>query len=124
MTPPKSTKRILIIDDEDLMLELFQGFLHEAGFEAVLAKNTTEALKEMGKNKINAVFLDLGLDGEDGLAFLPKLKALYASVPVVILTGVGYDDIKIKEALASGASGYFSKETGLENVIPLLERLV
>jgi DNA-binding NarL/FixJ family response regulator len=119
-----SKKRVLLIDDEELMLDVFQDLLKEAGFEIVRAKNTTEALDQMKKDKIHAVLLDIGLEGEDGLTFLPKFKALYPLVPVVILTGIGYDNSKIKTALECGASGYFSKETGLENIIPLVEQLM
>jgi DNA-binding NarL/FixJ family response regulator len=117
-------KRVLLIDDEDLMLDLFQELLKEAGFEIVRAKNTSEALAQMQKHSIDAVLLDIGLEGEDGLTFLPKFKQVYKTVPVVILTGIGYDNSKIKTALENGASGYFSKETGLENIIPLVEQLM
>lgn len=106
------------------MLDVFQDLLNEAGFEIVRAKSTTEALDQMNKDKIHAVLLDIGLEGEDGLTFLPKFKILYPSVSVVILTGIGYDNTKIKTALENGASGYFSKETGLENIIPLVEQLM
>lgn len=119
-----SKKQILLIDDEELMLDVFQDLLKEAGFEIARAKNTTEALDQMKKEKVHAVLLDIGLEGEDGLTFLPRFKALYPAVPVVILTGIGYDNSKIKTALESGASGYFSKETGLENIIPLVEQLM
>jgi DNA-binding NtrC family response regulator len=117
-------KRIMVLDDEELIRDAFRDLLKDAGYETISAKDPQEALEQMLSNPADVLLLDLSLGAEDGLEFLPKFKALYTGVPVVILTGIGYDNAKIKTALERGAAGYFSKETGLENIIPALERII
>ena len=120
----KSPKRILIIDDNSSYVDVACEFLKESGVEAAGAGTTAVALEEMKKSPIDLVLLDISLEGEDGLAFLPKLKALYPNVPVVMLTGHGYDNTMMRTAMASGATSYFSKENDLKDLVEMLERLV
>ena len=121
---PKEKKRVLVVDDEKTILDLARSLLEDAGYEIVGVRNSKDAMAEVKKKKVDAMLLDIYLGQENGLSFLTKFKELYADVPVVILTGIGYDNSAIKTALQNGASGYFSKETGLENVIPVLQRLM
>lgn len=116
-------KRILVVDDDPSTMECICSVLKEAGFETTCAGNTVDALASMTSTSSNAMLLDINLFGESGLDFLPKFKKLHPGVPVVMLTGLGYDNSIIKAALQNGASGYFSKETGFENLIPVLEKL-
>jgi DNA-binding NtrC family response regulator len=124
MKEAKEKKRILIVDDEKATVDVACHLLSEAGFETVGARNSKDAMSEMKKKIAHAILLDIYLGQENGLAFLIKFKEEYPHVPVLILTGIGYDNSAIKTALQNGASGYFSKETGLENIIPVLQRLI
>lgn len=116
-------KRVLIVDDEPMYVDVTCEFLKEAGLVASSAGTTTAALESMKKNPADFVLLDINLDKEDGISFLPKLKELYPNVPVVMLTGMGYDNAMIKASLDKGAASYFSKENDLKDLIELLERL-
>ncbi len=120
----KEKKRILIVDDEKSVLEVACSLLTEEGYDTVGVRNPKDAMAEMKKTGAHAMLLDIYLGQENGLSFLVKFKEAYPQVPVVILTGIGYDNSAIKTALQNGASGYFSKETGLENVVPVLQRLI
>jgi len=106
-----------------MVLELSCDFLNEAGFATSEAGSTAEALDEMAKNPVHAVILDIKLPDKDGLAFLHEMKKLYPKVPVVILTGSGYDEILMQQALRNGASAYVSKDTDLENMVAAVKRL-
>ena len=117
-------KHVLVIDDEIEGLNLMCLLLNEAGFQVSKARTTSEALATMQKSPVQTILLDIFLGDENGLAFLPKLKDLHPNVPVVILTGVGYDHTMIKTALNNGACTYFSKEIWMENIIPLLKQLI
>lgn len=126
----KSKKRILVVDDEPMIVEMTCNFLKDEGFEACGAANTAEALAEMKKQPADVIVLDVFLSSneahafEDGLTFLKMLKKLYPEVPVVILTGAGYDEGMMQTALDHGADGYLSKETEMENLLIAIKRLV
>jgi len=117
-------KRILIVDDNASYVDVACEFMKEAGLESAGAGTTAAALAEMKKSPPHVVLLDISLEGEDGLAFLPKLKELYPKVPVVMLTGHGYDNTMMKTAMAKGAASYFSKENDLKDLVEMLERLI
>jgi DNA-binding NtrC family response regulator len=117
-------KRALIVEDNLPYANVTSDFLKQEGMETVIVDSTDKTLKAMETSPFHVVLLDIYLGGEDGLAFLPKLKKLYPKVPVVVLTGLGYDTSMIKTAIDNGASTYFSKENDPQDLIGLLERLL
>ena len=120
----KKGRRVLVVDDEKMVVDMTCEFLKAAGFEAVSANTTVQAMSEMKKSPVDVVLLDIKLSGEDGLMFLGKLKKRYPKVSVVILTAVGYDETMMRAALRKGASGYVSKDTELENMVAAVKRLL
>ena len=120
----KNKKLILVVDDEPMIINLTSEFLKEEGFDTCSAKNAAEALSQMEKQSADAVLLDIRLPDEDGLVFLKRLKEKYPNVPVVMLTGAGYDEERMQTALRYGASGYVSKDTEMEKKIAVLKQLL
>lgn len=119
-----SKRRVLVVDDEQAIGNITCDFLKGAGFEAVFTTNAVDALHQIQNKPVDAVLLDVFLEYEDGLAFLGKLKKRYPSIPVVILTGAGYDESMMETARQEGASGYVSKDTDLEDVVVAVQRVL
>ena len=118
----KNKKRVLVVDDEPLIVGVTHEFLKEEDFEVSSADSAAKALEEMKKNPIDAVLLDIKLPDTDGLKFLKELRVLYPNVPIIILTGSGYDEKMIQTAIENGASGYVTKDTDMENMLVILKR--
>jgi DNA-binding NarL/FixJ family response regulator len=57
----------------------------------------------------------------EGFDVLKKMKKLKPGVPVIILTGLGYDKEQIDKALSLGASGYVSKAMPVEQTIAAIK---
>ena len=117
-------KRILVVDDEQAIGDITCEFLKEAGFDAAFVTNPVDASHKMEEKPFDAVLLDIYLEQEDGLLFLGKLKKNYPSVPVIMLTGAGYDEDMMETALKEGASGYVSKDTDLDNIVVAIQRVL
>ena len=102
-------KKILLIEDEFYILDLYRMILERAGFEVFLAENGEKGLK-LAQNLPNLILLDIMLPKMNGIILLKKLKEadLTKNIPVMILTNLGQEEI-IKTAFDSGASGYFLK---------------
>ena len=120
----KDKKRVLIVDDEPLIVEVASEFLQRDGFDTSSAGTAAEALASMEKHPANLVLLDINLPDENGLKFLGDFKRNHPAVPVVILTGSGYDEEMMQEALSKGASGYLSKDTDMESMAVAVKRLL
>lgn len=83
------SKRILVIDDEDIILEVVQGCFEDvAGWEVLLASSGQEGLEKVVAGQPDAIILDEMMPGMDSIAFLKQLKANddTPSIPVVLLT--------------------------------------
>lgn len=109
-TSNSEIKKILIIEDEDILSEMYTDSFTKEGFKVITAMSEEEATKIVEKEHPDFILLDIILPGNDGITFLRKQKANpeISSIPVVIFSNL--DDPAIeKEALALGAEAYIIK---------------
>lgn len=103
-------KRILIIEDDQDIRELYSEVLRDADFDVAEAiDGETGKAKALGGD-YDLLLLDIMLPKVDGLAILKAVKSTDAvkDKPVVLLTNLGRESI-IKEGFALGADGYLIK---------------
>jgi two-component system, NtrC family, response regulator HydG len=101
-------QRILVIDDDRDMCMLLKRFLSRHGFEVSEAFSGKKALEMLNGWEPHLVLCDFRLEDMDGKTMLEKIKNLYPSVPVIIITG--YSDIKTAvDVIKSGAYDYVTK---------------
>jgi len=107
-------KKILFVDDDDLLRREFEDCFKEYGVRAV--SSGEEALRVLRMpNEIDIVFLDLQMPGMSGLAALEMIRALDPAVKIVILTGHGTKD-RVVEALRRHADDYIEKPFNVDSV--------
>ncbi|OGE25041.1 hypothetical protein A3C26_04390 [Candidatus Daviesbacteria bacterium RIFCSPHIGHO2_02_FULL_39_12] len=102
-------KKILLIEDEYFISDLYKKILQDAGFEVITAMDGEQGLQK-AKLGPDLILLDIMLPGLNGLQLLQKLKAENSvkNIPVVLITNLAQANI-IKEAFNLGACGYFLK---------------
>jgi CheY-like chemotaxis protein len=107
--------RVLIVEDERALGEVFRDLLAGLGHNATLTTTAEEALERLAKEPPDAILLDVRLPGMSGLDFL-DLPAVQASgVPVVAVSGaVGEDDAR--ECLKRGALDFLRKPVTLDRL--------
>lgn len=83
-------KKVLVIDDEPDMVEMISMAL-DREFEVVTAYNGKEGIAKAQKEKPDAIVLDIMMPEKDGFTACRELKAdsRTASIPILILTGIG-----------------------------------
>jgi two-component system, chemotaxis family, chemotaxis protein CheY len=122
MAEPTS-KRILVVDDANLVRRFYREALERAGFEIDEALNGVEALEKLVSESFDLVIVDINMPQMDGFTFLKTLRkqtAPLSSVPaLVISTEAGPQDIAA--ARSAGANFYLVKpvrqDTLVEHVI-------
>jgi len=82
-------KRILVVDDEEGIRQLYQEELEEEGYEVELAESGEEALEKIGKAKPDTVILDIKMSGMGGLEVLERIREHDKNLPVIISTAYG-----------------------------------
>jgi DNA-binding NtrC family response regulator len=84
-------ERVLIIDDNEAVREVFRSHLAQAGFAVDVACSLPEAASRLAVTPYSAVISDVSLSeeeaGKEGLAIAAFIRALWEDAPVVILTG-------------------------------------
>ncbi len=79
--------RILVIDDEELIISLFKETLEEQGHTVVTAGSSAEGMECVRRWDFDIVFLDLKMPDIDGAEFLKQLRSIKPGLPVTIITG-------------------------------------
>jgi DNA-binding response OmpR family regulator len=99
---------VLLIDNEPSMGSLVTMCLADLGAHVVQVPSIEAALDAARDNPVDAVLLDIALDGEDGLTELPRLRKerSLATAPVIAFS---VHDSRKREALRLGASGFIKK---------------
>ena len=99
--------KILIADDEDKIRDLLKLYLENEGYEIIEARDGTEALNLLKKEKPHLCILDIMMPGMDGYQVLKTLRRK-SSIPVIFLSAKDADSEKIL-GLNLGADDYIAK---------------
>lgn len=104
-------KKILVVEDDLFIRDIYQDNLKEAGFEIVVAQNGEEGVSKLEGRKFDLILLDVMMPKLNGIGFLKEAKEknlLKENGPVILLTNLAHDPI-IKEALSLGAKAFLIK---------------
>ena len=82
-----SSYRVLILDDQEMVVNLVCSMLYKYGHSCVTAKDGIEALEKLKKNSFDSALIDIVMLLMDGIAFTKELVNLYPNLPVMIMTG-------------------------------------
>ncbi|MCP6718788.1 MAG: response regulator [Patescibacteria group bacterium] len=103
-------KKILIIEDEKILGEMYQDRFVKDGFKVILALDSRKGLELAKKEKPDLIILDILLPRENGVTFLEWLKKdpKISSIKVVVFSNYDEPDTR-KKALRLGAKEYLIK---------------
>lgn len=117
-----SGERILVVDDAADMREFVINYvLKPAGFRAAEARDGLEALQMITANPPDLVILDLNMPRLDGLGVLQRLQEQRISVPVILLTFHGSEEIAIS-VFRMGVKDYVIKPFNEEELLGAIQR--
>ncbi|MCH7679287.1 response regulator [candidate division KSB1 bacterium] len=113
----KSVERVLILDDEEMVLTSIRSFLElETDYEIVTFTSASEALEYTKKNKINLVVSDYLMPDMDGISFLAKMREIDPNATRIILTGYADKENAIKAINDVGLFQYIEKPWDNDNL--------
>ncbi len=117
------SKKILLVDDEEIILESLSHNLMEEGFEVITAQDGRTGIAELAKAAapFDLVITDLSMAGMDGIGVLEEAKRQRPDTGVFILTGYG-DMASAIRALRLGADDYLLKPCDLEELLLRMSR--
>jgi len=110
------SKTILVVDDETSILQSLEGILADEGFDVAIAESGLEALGKIEEVMPDLVLLDIWMSGLDGIETLEKMKNLYPTLQVIMMSGHGNIETAVK-ATKVGAYDYIEKPLSLEKLL-------
>jgi len=114
--------RVLLVDDNRLMLEGLQNLLEARGIEVVgVATDGLESVELACELRPDVILMDVRMPGCDGLEATRLIKARLPQARVVMLT-TSDDDDDLFEAIRCGACGYLLKNIDTETLVDVLDQ--
>lgn len=117
-------KKVLIVDDEILVVKALADKLTAEGFLVDKAYDGQEALLKINQSRPDLILLDIIMPKLDGISVLKMLKALETTknIPVIILTNL-YDDKKMDEVLQTDNTDYLIKvEHSISDIVSRVKK--
>ena len=114
----------LIIDDSPLLTRVLVAYLKSLGHSCSAILDSTETEAWLDQNPCDAVILDIVMPKIDGVALIPIIRKKYPEMPIVIFTGLGFDEEMMQLTREAGANGYVSKGLGPSDIYMALMRVL
>ena len=110
-------KRILFVDDEEDLLEIWKMYFETLGYQVFIATGVEEALKLIAglSNPIDLIVSDNKMPGKTGFDFFIETRNLHLETPFFILTGFDVEP-QLKEMLKKGLQGIIQKPIMLDTL--------
>lgn len=118
--PPMEEKktRLLVVDDDRIVLATLVAGLARAGFDVVVASNADEAMKLAVEVQPALALLDVEMEGKNGLD-VAQFLASETRVPFMFLSAHGEEAI-VRQAASHGALGFLVKPLDVKQMIPAI----
>ena len=120
----KAVKKIMIVDDEDVIRQLLSDILMEMGYEVSAFDNGQSALNTLNKDvdQYSMIFLDMIMPGMSGKEVLTHIRQLSQTIPVMIISGFLNDDHYTK-LLDLGAQRIINKPFTIDQIVDALKHI-
>ncbi len=103
--------RVLVIDDEQLVLATLNGILSRAGYEVLTARDGAQGLATLESHAVDLVITDIIMPEKEGIEIIVELRQQRPNLPIIAISGGGrmnqVDILAIAEKL--GANEVFAK---------------
>lgn len=118
--------RILVVDDDARVRTTARALLEAADFEVVEAESGAAALRTLGSEAVDVVLTDIFMPDTDGIELIHTLHRQTPNLPLVAMSGGGFDDGKDVLAVARllGAEAIVQKPLTRQKVVGAIRRAI
>jgi DNA-binding NtrC family response regulator len=116
-------KRILIADDEEIVIQSCLRILSEDKFQIEVAHNGLEAIEKVAENEYDLLILDIMMPKMTGMEVLQRVKETHPDIDVIMITGLNQIDTAV-EAMKLGAFDYLPKPFDPEELELVVARAI
>jgi DNA-binding response OmpR family regulator len=114
----------LVVDDSPLLNRVLVAYLNSMGHSCHALTNPEQAEAWLILNPCDAVILDIVMPEMDGITLISIIRKRFPKLPILMFTGLGFDEETMKAARDAGANGYVSKGLGPSDIYLALMRVL
>lgn len=123
--PVLCDKTVLVVDDEPIILETINDILTDSGARVDIASNGTEAVEMVTAKRYDVILSDIKMPGKNGYEIFAAAKDVDEAVPVVFMTGFGYDPHhSVIRARQEGLAGVLYKPFKVSEFLSLIKDVI
>jgi CheY-like chemotaxis protein len=126
LAPAGAAKRILVIDDDEMVRTFVRRALESSGYAVSVATNGYEAMVLFRQSKPDGVITDLLMPERDGIETILEIRRHAPEIPIVAISGgfSAMSSIYLKTAEQLGADAVLSKPFSIEQLVTTVESLM
>jgi two-component system NtrC family response regulator len=109
----KPAARVLVVDDDVTVCDVLEEFLRYKGYDVYAALDGPTGIAKVKEVRPHIVLLDIIMPGMGGIEVLKEIKRIDPSVGVIMVTGVGDDELG-RRTLELGAYDYITKPVNFD----------
>lgn len=106
--PGTEKKKILVVDDENIVCEMTRKIFQHEGYEVVTFTDSKKALERIASERFDLIIADLKMKEVDGMQLLEEAKKKWPDTKVIMLTAYATMETAV-EAFRKRAFDYFAK---------------
>ena len=114
----------LVVDDDPLVTGFLSDYLKQKGHTCATLTKGIQTASWLERHDCEVVVVDLNMPKIDGISLITYIREIQPSLPVVVFTGIGYEEERMHAALRAGANGYVSKHLPIEQLYCVLSRML
>ena len=115
--------KILVIDDEPVILNSCRKVLEQDGFDVYLVPSADEALKAMKKEVFDLLLVDVKMPKHDGIYLMQKVKEKWPDVPIIVMSGYPTPDT-ITDGAKMGADAFIAKPFTPDELLETIRQVI
>jgi two-component system, cell cycle response regulator len=116
-------KRILIVDDDDVVRESLYDFLEDNGFAVAAVDSADRALETLAKDEFDLIISDLVMPKMDGISLIKAIRELEKDIPFLVMTGFASIEYAV-ESMKAGATDFITKPLKFDHVMLIINRVL
>ena len=121
---PRDCAEFLIIDDDPAITRFLVTYLKHKGHTCQSLTEGFRTAAWLELHDCEVVIVDLRMPKVDGISLISYIRDINRNIPIIVFTGVGYDEDRMHAALRAGANGYVSKNLPIEQLYCVLSRVL
>lgn len=123
-TSARGAVEFLLIDDDPAITKFLVTYLKQKGHTCESLTEGFQTAAWLEHQQCDVAVVDLNMPKVDGISLISFIREMRPNLPIIVFTGVGYDEDRMHAALRAGANGYVSKNLPIEQLYCVMSRVL